>query len=53
MTAGHTEILRITVCEPTFLSALGYQNCSSLAVSRTGVVAAFYAKPPGTGPKSY
>ncbi len=51
--ASSTEVLRVTVGEPTFLSALNYQNCSSLAISRTGVVAAFYSKPPGTGPKFY
>ena len=51
--ASKREVLRITVGEPTVLSALCYQNCSSLAVSRTGVVAAFFSKPPGTGPKWY
>ncbi len=50
--AEETEILKITVGEPTFLSPLVYQNRATLAVSRTGVVAAFYPKP-GTGPKYY
>jgi hypothetical protein len=49
---GQTEILRITVGKETFLSPQRYQNCSSLAISRTGVVAAFYPKP-GTGPRFY
>ena len=42
LAAKETEILKITVGEPTKLSPLGYQNSSSLAVSRTGTVAAFY-----------
>ena len=46
-----TEILKITVGEPTFLSPHVYQNRATLAVSRTGVVAAFYPK--GAGPKYY
>jgi len=50
--SGQTEILRVTVGKETFLSPERYQNCSSLAVSRTGVVAAFYPKP-GTGPRFY
>lgn len=40
-----TEILKITVGEPTKPSALVNQNTTSLMVSRTGVVAAFYPKP--------
>ena len=40
-----TEILKVTVGKPTKLSSVGYQNSSSLAVSRTGVVAAFYPRP--------
>ena len=50
--AQETEILKITVGEPTFLTPVRYQNSSSVAVSRTGTVAAFYMKP-GTGPKFY
>ena len=52
MTAQETEVLRITVGAPTFLSPLVYQNRTNVAVSRTGVVAVFYPKP-GTGPKYY
>jgi len=37
--AEETEILNITVGEPTKLSRLVNQNTASLAVSRTGVVA--------------
>ena len=47
-----SEVLSITVGPPTTLSNLAYQNSASLAVSRTGVTAAFYPKP-GTGPKFY
>ncbi|MEE3368798.1 MAG: exo-alpha-sialidase [Planctomycetota bacterium] len=47
-----TEILNITVGQPTRLSDLIYQNSSTLAVSRTGVLAAFYPKK-GTGPNFY
>ena len=47
-----TEILNITVGEPTKLSDSVMQNTASLAVSRTGVVAAFYPKP-RTGPNFY
>ena len=47
-----TEILKITVGEPTKLSDDVYQNTASVMVSRTGVVAVFYPKP-GTGPKFY
>ena len=50
--ADETEVLKITVGEPTTLSSLTYQNTSSLAISRTGVVAAFYPKP-GTAPTFY
>lgn len=46
--AEQAEILRITVGEPTRLSDLVYQNTASLAVSRQGVISAFYPKP-GTG----
>ena len=52
VTAQETEVLRVTVGAPTFLSPLVYQNRASVTVSRTGVVAAFYPKP-GTGPKYY
>ena len=46
------EILKVTVGERTLLSPLTYQNCASLSVSRTGVVAVFYPKP-RTGPRFY
>ena len=49
---NETEILNITVGEPTKLSRLVNQNTASLAVSRTGVVAVFYPKP-NTGPNFY
>ena len=49
---AESEVLAITVGAPTALSNLSYQNSASLAVSRTGVTAAFYPKP-GTGPKFY
>ncbi len=52
VTAEQSEILRVTVGQPTLLSVLRYQNTASLAVSRTGVVAAFYPKP-RTGPRYY
>ena len=53
VSAGNeTEILNITVGEPTKLSNVVYTNTASVAVSRTGVVAAFYPKP-GTGPNFY
>ena len=46
VSAGNeTEILNITVGEPTKLSSLEYANSAVLAVSRTGVVAAFYPDP--------
>jgi len=47
-----TEILQITVGEPTFLSPTTYQNTASVAVSRTGCLAAFYPKP-GSPPSFY
>ena len=50
--AEETEILKITVGQPTKLSNLVNQNTASLAVSRTGTIAAFYPKP-GTGPNFY
>ena len=46
------EVLNVTVGEPTKLSDLAYQNTSTLMLSRTGVLAAFYPKP-RTGPKFY
>ena len=48
-----TEILKITVGQPTHLSRLVYQNTASLMVSRTGVVAAFYPNLVSRGPKQY
>ena len=45
--AEETEVLKITVGKPTFLSTQGYQNTAVVAVSRTGTVAAFYPKPGG------
>jgi hypothetical protein len=50
--AEQTEILKITVGQPTKLSNVVYTNTASVAVSRTGVVAAFYPKR-GTGPNFY
>ena len=50
--AEETEILKITVGQPTKLSNVVYTNTASVAVSRTGVVAAFYPKR-GTGPNFY
>ena len=50
--AEEAEILRITVGQPTKLSNVVYTNTASVAVSRTGVVAAFYPKR-GTGPNFY
>ena len=44
--AKETEILKITVGKPTLLHPLQYQNAASISGSRTGVVAAFYPKPP-------
>ena len=49
---AESEVLSITVGPPTTLSNLAYQNSASLAVSRTGVTAAFYPKP-GTAPNFY
>ena len=40
-----TEILKIIVGEPTFMSPVRYQNSAAVAASRTGTVAAFYPKP--------
>ena len=51
--AEETEILNITVGEPTLLSPLRCQGTASLAVSRTGVVAAFYPEPGTAGAKYY
>jgi hypothetical protein len=49
--AEETEILKITVGEPTTLSSVEYDNSATLSVSRTSVVAAFYKRedtdPPG------
>lgn len=50
--AASTEILQITLGEPTVLSSQRYENVNSLSVSRTGVVAAFYSKD-HLGPKHY
>ena len=50
--AEESDILRITVGEPTKLSDLVNQASASLAVSRTGGIAAFYPKPE-TGPEFY
>ena len=50
--AEETEILKITVGQPTKLRPERFQNTASVAVSRTRTVAAFYQKP-GTGPKFY
>ena len=41
-TAEETEILKITVGEPTLLDPLVNQSYASVSFSRTGVVAAFY-----------
>lgn len=41
------EILKITIGKSTLLDDMTYQNAASMAVSRTGVVAAFYPKGPG------
>lgn len=40
--ADEMEVLKVTVGQPTKLSDVGYTNSASLAISRTGVVAAFY-----------
>jgi len=50
--AEEVEVLKVTVGKPTRLSSLTYQNTATAAVSRTGVVAAFYPKP-GKGPFFY
>ena len=50
--AEETEMLKITVGKPTKLSNQVNQNTASLAISRTGTIAAFYPKP-GTTPKFY
>ena len=42
--AEETEILKITVGQPTKLSLENFQASASVAVSRTGTVAAFYPK---------
>ena len=44
--AEETEILNITIGAPTLLHSLNYNNAASISGSRTGVVAAFYPKPP-------
>ena len=49
---AESDVLSVTVGKPTRLSNLSYQNTASLAVSRSGVTAAFYPKPK-TGPKFY
>jgi len=51
--AEKAEILNVTVGEPTALSPAVGQNCSSLAVSRTGAVAAFYPPRPSARPEVY
>ena len=43
--AEETEVLQITVGEPTFLSPVRYQNSAGVAASRTGTVAVFYPTP--------
>ena len=43
--AEETEILKITVGEPTKLSSKVFQNMSTVMVSRTGVAAVLYVKP--------
>ena len=40
-----TEVLNITVGEPTFLSPVRYQSYAAVAASRTGTVAAFFPTP--------
>jgi len=47
------ETLKITVGAPTRLSDLTYDNKSSLSVSRTGVIAAFYSEVLGKAPRHY
>lgn len=46
--AEEPEMLKITLGEPTVLSAVEHGNSANLSVSRTGVVAAFY---PGKNPR--
>ena len=46
-------MLKITVGEPTTLSSVVSQNCSSLAVSGTGAVAAFFPPRPSARPEVY
>lgn len=43
---GQGEVLQITIGKPTLLDPEKYQNAACVAVSRTGVLAAFYPKPP-------
>ncbi len=50
--AEEADLLKVTVGKPTRLSSLTYQNTATVAVSRSGVVAAFYPKP-GKGPFFY
>ena len=45
-----TEILKVTVGEPTKLSSAVFQNASVVMASRTGVAAVIYVKP-GTEPR--
>ena len=51
--AVEVEAFKITVGEPTTLSSVVKQSCSSVAASRTGVVAAFYPPRPSAGPEVY
>lgn len=51
--AREAEVLKVTVGPSTTLSPAAHENCSSLAVSRTGAVAAFYPPRPGVLPKAY
>ncbi|MFH0964270.1 MAG: exo-alpha-sialidase [Planctomycetota bacterium] len=51
--AQEVEILKITVGRPTTLSPVTCQNCSSLASSRTGALAAFYPPRPSARPEVY
>ena len=51
--AEEAEILRVSVGEPTTLSPVTHANCASLAVSRTGAVAAFYPARPSARPEVY
>ncbi len=47
-----SEVLRVAVGKPFFLSGDRYQNRTTVAVSRTGIAAVFYPKN-GTGPRFY